>query len=367
MSSEYSDALSDRAARPANHGSQASANVTEIAELASALERAGSWSAAADEYSRLFRASLASGDLTQVVGALRGEARTCRQQERFEEAEELLDLSRQIAERNGLDQEAARAVNSLAALRHLQGDWEGAQELYREAFDAALDCGDDALLAWSSQNLGILANLRGDLQEARLRYMESIAAGVRAGDETSVAIVYNSLGAVCCYLTEWLDALLYFDRGIEIAQRLHHTALLAALHANRAEPLIGLGELNRARHALNSAEIYAATAADSESLAEIARFRGMVAVRAGDLAAAEECFERSMMLLREADLPLEQAGLLEEIAKLRRLQGRHNDALSLLQEARRTYIALDARWNIARAEALLATWQALGESALAAE
>lgn len=340
---------------------QRTGTLAQVAERARSVELAGQWRSAREEFSHLFALAVAQRDLGILVDALRGAARSYQRQELYEEAEELTELSREIAERNGLLQAAARATNNLAVIRHLQRDWDGAQALYQAAFDAALDVGDDALLAWTTQNLGILANLRGDLHEARLHYLESVAASVRSGDGSTAAIVYNNLGKVCCYLSEWLEALLYFDRGIEIAHRLGHTELLGKLHSNRAEPLIGLGELDRAHRALNNSEPFAATVVDYETLADIARFRGMAAVQAGDFATAEEHFGRSLALVREAGLLLEHAQLLEELAKLRWKQGRREDALTALREAHEKFVSLSARWNVERAEALLTEWEASAE------
>src|SRR3712207_9401585 len=70
------------------------------------------------------------------------------------------------------------------------------------------------------QNLGVIANIMGDLREARIRYLESIGSAVRSGRKLNEAASYNNLGMVCTDLGEFLEAGLYFDRGLEIAERI---------------------------------------------------------------------------------------------------------------------------------------------------
>ena len=68
-----------------------------IAEQALARERLGRWDEAAALYARVFRTSIHSGAVEQSVDALRGQARVRNRERRWEEAEELAELSRHIA------------------------------------------------------------------------------------------------------------------------------------------------------------------------------------------------------------------------------------------------------------------------------
>jgi tetratricopeptide (TPR) repeat protein len=297
-----------------------------------------------------------AGDTEAAASALRGQSRVCQQRGKYDDAEEYASLSLEIAERAGHAAAAARAVNTLAVIRFLQHDWEGAGALYAEARERARDCGDDALVGWTGQNLGVIANLRGDLRRARALYLESVAAAVRSGDATTSMAAYNSLGLVCADLEEWTESGLYFDRGLELAEQHGDVAVRATLLSNRAEPLINVGETARALATLREAEELAQHTGDQRTLSEVSRFRGAIARAEGRGAEAEEYLTRAMDLAERAGLDLERAEAMEELARLRWDEGRPGPARATAREAQRAFAALGATHNATRVEALLASW-----------
>ncbi len=327
--------------------------LAEIAERAHEAERQGEWERAAGGFRELFRFSARRGETRGMVDALRGGARIRREQGRFEEAEELADLSREIAERHGLPREAARAVNVLAILRHVQQDWTGARALYEEALEKALDVGDDELVGLSCQNLGVVANMRGDFREARVRYLECIGSAVRSGNKRNELMAYNNLGMVCADMGEWLEAEVYFSRGIEIADRISDHAQMSRLLSNRAEPLIGIGEVAKARDSLDQAEELAVRIGARDVIVDVARFRGMAARVDGDREAAERHLLTSRDGAAAWGADLERAEALRELAALYLEAGRAAEARAASVEAAAIYRELGAEHAAVRTEELL--------------
>ena len=326
------------------------------ARSATALERAGQWEQAAEAYEERFARAAADQQLTSLVSAAHDAARMRQQQGRLEEAEELAFLSRQIAERCDLTREAARATNTLAVLRHSQQDWAGARELYEAASEAAAHLGDDMLLGWTHQNLGVVANIVGDLHLAKTLYLESIGYTVRSGDRTTAMMAYNNLGIVCADLRDWIEAEVYFSRGGEIAEQVGDVPMLATLQLNRAEPLIHLGELTRARTALANAEELAERIGDVEIRANAARVRAMIARAEGDLRTAEDHVACALRLAGENRLPLEIAEAWEEAGELYRAQRRPEKARDAFEAARAGYAELGAARDAERIGAILTAW-----------
>jgi tetratricopeptide (TPR) repeat protein len=318
------------------------------------VERTADWSAALAAFERLFDAAIEAEATETAADALRGLARIKHRGKCFEEAEELADLSLEIAARNGHAWGAARAMNTLAVIHFLQHELEKAGDLYHAALQTATDCGDDALVGWSCQNLGVLANLRGDLREARSLYLESIASSVRSGDATTAMTAYNSLGLICADLQEWTESSLYFDRGLELAEQVGDVAVRTKLLANRAEPLIFVGEIDRAVSTLREAEELALEIDDPLTLAEVHRFRGLVCRLQHRLEEAEEHLARALELATESGL--ERGEVLEEMARLRWQQARPGAARATAREALHTYQALGANHDLARVHRLLAEW-----------
>jgi tetratricopeptide (TPR) repeat protein len=327
-----------------------------LLDQARSLERSGDWAAAAAEHSRAFRRAVEAGAAAEMVDAVRGGARVRHRQGRHEEAEELALLSERLAVLHGLARAAARALNVRAMTRFSQSDLEGARRLYGEALEQARHSKDDELIGLVCQNLGVIANIQGNLPEARALYLESVASSVRSGDRTAAIMAYNNLGLVCCDLGDWLEAELYFDRGIDLAERLGHLPMLGCLHLGRAEPLIHMGELVRAHATLDRAEEAAGRTQDREVLAAATRFRGILARLEGDHEGAEGLLRRALAAAEEAGLELQQAEALGGIAHLRRVQGCPSEARDVLASARRKFEALGARRELARLDEVLARW-----------
>lgn len=321
---------------------RAPAAAGEDLERASALEHAGAWDSAADLYRRLYARSVERRDAGGMMDALYGQARMFRELQRLDEAEELIELCYELASRAGAHRIAARALNLRGVLRFSRGDIEGARLAYAKAAEQARDAGDDPLIAYACQNLGVLSTIRGELKEARALYLESVGASVRSGDRTAAAMVYNNLGMVSADLGEYLEAEVYFERGLEIAGSIPDLPMLARLYANRAEPMINVRDLERARGSLDRASELARRIGAASTLATVSRFRGMIAAAEGRLDEAERETRASLATAEAAGLRLARAEGLEALATILERLGRTGEAREALRQALQGYEALGA-------------------------
>lgn len=320
------------------------------------LEVAGRWKEADGLYASIFRRALAERAPPAAADALRRQASVRGRLGKAEEAEELAELSFEMAERCGLARAAARAVNVRATLLHTREDLAGAAALYREALERARAVRDDELTGLVCQNLGVIANIQGELAEARALYLECIASSIRSGDRTAAMLAYNNLGMVCADMREWLEAELYMDRGLDVAERIGHLPTAARLYLNRAEPLIQMGELRRARATLDRAEELAVPLVDRGTLASVRRFRALIARLEGDFAAADRELEDAAALVVGEGHELGRAEILGALARLRWEQGRRDEARAALHRARDCFGALGAAREIRRLEEVLQGW-----------
>ena len=307
-------------------------------------EQLGHWAESARLYARAFRAATLRGDVEEAADALRGQARVLLREERYEEAEELALLSLEIAQRSGVRRSVARAVNVLGIIRHSQRDWHGAQENFRRAVELALDLGDDELVGLACQNAGVIAYGLGNLREARSAYLESIGSFVRSGSSENALHAYNNLGVASADLREWMEADVYFSRGIEIAERLSATPLLARLYGNRAEPLVEIGDFDSAAATLDRAEHAATAVGDRVGLGIVWRWRAAISRIHGEFADAERCVERALSF--STDPTLERAEILLELGDLHVARGQSNDARDAYLRARELSASLGARGHV---------------------
>jgi tetratricopeptide (TPR) repeat protein len=304
----------------------------------------------------LFQRAVAAGELRTATEALRNLTTQRGQTGRYDEADELAELSLEIAERAELTRATAWAFNLLAVSRYRNNDWEGAQRMCARALRRANDLGDDELIASVCTNLCVLASMQGDFREARLIALESIAASVRSGDTLRAIGAYNNLGIICTDLEELLEAELYFDRGIEIAKQLSDAPMLGMLYTNRAKPLIQVGEFGRATDSLVEAERYATQTRDAGTLSEVELHRATIARLRGDYSAAATHLDRALAHADTPQLQRERALALEGMALLRDAEGRSDEAQTLLQQVIKNFRELGAERDATRAEALLSTW-----------
>ncbi|HEX8673484.1 MAG TPA: tetratricopeptide repeat protein [Longimicrobium sp.] len=327
-----------------------------VAARGKELEVAGRWREANRLYASLFRRAVAERAPSAAADALRRQASVRGRLGELEEAEELAELSFEIAERCGLARAAARAVNVRATLLHAREELSGAAALYREALARARAVRDDELTGLVCQNLGVIANIQGELVEARALYLECIASTIRSGDRTAAMMAYNNLGMVCADLREWLEAELYLDRALDVAERIGHLPTAALLHLNRAEPLIQMGELRRARATLHRADELAGPLGDRVTLAAVRRFRAVIARIEGDFAAADRELEDAAEVVAGKGHELERAQILGAVARLRWEQGRRDEARAALHRARDCFAALGAAREIRRLDEVLEGW-----------
>lgn len=339
--------------RGPSHGADRELAMQALSSRAAALRREGRWEEAAAGFNELFDLAVEARATNWIADALRWQASVRGIQRKFEEAEELANLCAVISRAHDLPLQSARAMNLLGTFRHEQGDLEGAYPQYSAALEQAREIGDHQLIGTICQNLGVHANTMGDLRAARVLYLESIAGTLASEDETNLAMAYNNLGMVCSDLGEWLEAEVYFDRGVEVARRLGDRAQLARLCANRAEPLIRTGELARANESLAEAEAHAAQLGATSTLATIAILRGLAARLARQFSPAEAHLQTARSIAREGVLPLAEAEALAELARLRLDQGRLADAHTEATAARSLFRRLGAARDAAELGLLL--------------
>lgn len=335
----------------------AAPDLDELAARAEAAERACDWDEAVALFRQLFQRAVEARAAERIPEALLGGARALSPDTATEEAEELAWLAYEIAQRTGRMHDAATALNVIGTILHRRNDLAGARRLYIRALERARDLGDDRLVAMTCLNLGVTDNTLGNLREARARYLESVSAGIRSGIAEHAMRAYNNLGMVCTDLEEWLEAQLHLDRGIEIAERLDDLPTLTLLHANRAEPLIHLGELDRAREQIDRAEVLALRVGQPNTLGDVGRLRAVVARAEDRLDDADHELAEALAIADEHDLELCRAELLEELALLRRQQGRRDEAVRALEHAFDTFFTLGARRDVSRVGARLEEWR----------
>lgn len=320
-----------------------------IAAEADAAFARGGLPEACQFLSERFREALSEGEPPTAIRVLHRQALLLDDQGEPEGGEELAQLGLELARLHELRQLEARLLNYLGQLRFQRHQWVPAAELYRASLQLAHAEHDDELVAVVCMNLGTVHNVSGEFAEAYRLYLESLGAAVRCGERVRLVMTYNNLGMVCTDREDWMEALVHFDRGLEIAIELGDRRQQALLLMNRAEPLIHVGDSARAMESLREAEALARAVGYASVLADVERFRGILARRNGDLLGSLVHLDRAVDLASDPDLLLSRAEALEERGLVHLDLGRTLLARSEFDEARRIFAELGANHDSLRA------------------
>jgi class 3 adenylate cyclase/tetratricopeptide (TPR) repeat protein len=90
-----------------------------------------------------------------------------------------------------------RALNLLAELHWLRGDYSSSQSCAYKAHKISLLCNDEVGLAWSYNNHGDISRRQGGFEEALECYRSSLNCYKRINDDEGIANTYNNMGI--CY------------------------------------------------------------------------------------------------------------------------------------------------------------------------
>jgi adenylate cyclase len=165
-------------------------------------------------------------------------------------------------------------------------------------------------------------------------------------------------------LSEQVDVLLKLGQVLELVGRWEETESAytqglkqSEINGNQAEQahcLAALAELDRKRgryaeglQRLDLAKAIFTLLADRDGMAQVLHFQGTVLTHQGDLPAAQQLYEASLVIRREQGDDAHAASLLSNLGIIARVQGRYDEARALNEEALTLRRGLGDKWAIA--------------------
>ena len=315
---------------------------------ARALERAVCMTAAIASYEGAIAGAAAAGEPAVLSEALRRLAIIRHRRGESVEAREMCRRSHTVALESGNDLLAAEALNTLGGIG-LETDGESE---VREHFLKALELGGESrqLRARVEQNLGILANIHGDFETAQTHYERSLEAYRAGNDEQGCAIAYHNLGMTSLDRKEFDAAERYFRQSREIALRAGDVYLGALCLVNHAKVHAARERYEVALANAEAALVIFDQVGAASAKADAYRVIGMVYRATERHALAESRLRSAIDLSVTAGSALNEAEASRELALLYQAMGRNQDALRLLNAARRLFRRLDARVDLVYVE-----------------
>jgi DNA-binding SARP family transcriptional activator len=198
----------------------------------------------------------------------------------------------ELERRAGADAQRAMAALARAQVANLDGEWETMATALTKALAAARRCGDRTLEAEASFGLGVVCHSRGDLGES----VERIDAAVNL-----------------------------LEAGVRQAE----------MRGSLARALYLLGRIDEASTQLDKATPVLRDAHVTNELAANSGFRALLALEAGDVAAALDLGSQSRTLLEQAEVgPHEWLTAIGDRARVLAIANRYAEALDLIEATR---------------------------------
>jgi DNA-binding CsgD family transcriptional regulator/predicted negative regulator of RcsB-dependent stress response len=226
----------------------------------------------------------------------------------------------------------------LAVLEALTGNMQGARPLADEALDAAVQTEQETWVRVALWAKGQVAVRSGDLVSARAAAVELLEGLASQPDVTMENMARAVLGLAALSAGDFAEADRQLTRSDEIVEAYHAREPAAdRFHADHAEAVISLGELERAEGLVARLEHRAATLPRPWVLAVSARCRGLLHAARGDTDAAARAYERALEAHRSLAMPSELGRTLLAKGRLLRRRKERRHAQDCLTEALRTF------------------------------
>ncbi|HEY2820304.1 MAG TPA: protein kinase [Candidatus Acidoferrum sp.] len=142
---------------------------------------------------------------------------------------------------------AARATNQIAKAYYNAGNYDAAEQLYRDALGIAQSIGDKYDEAGALNNLANIQSTRGDTAGARKTYEQSIAVAQERGELGDAALARQNLGLLFYSTGDAARGNDMFTAALKTARDIGDRNLEANLLLNRCEVGLSYGALTQAR------------------------------------------------------------------------------------------------------------------------
>ncbi|HFA48976.1 MAG TPA: tetratricopeptide repeat protein [Bacteroidetes bacterium] len=185
------------------------------------------------------------------------------------------------------------------SILEMTGEWEQAEELYKNALALVRKTDNSNLLGETNSHLGYLLMMKGDYEQADA-YLETAAAFFGAiHDNRGTSKVYGNLGTLYFRQGKYEDAKLYFIRSIQLAQLYKHTSSNAQIVATLGLTYMNLGKYDDGIRWQQSQLDICKKMNDKQGMATLFVNMGIVYFEKGDFDAALKCNEQGLELCEE--------------------------------------------------------------------
>ena len=197
-------------------------------------------------------------------------------------------------------------VSALMFTELFAGNWDAAERWAVDAAESVELAGQEDQRAWAEALEAEVDAVRGRVSQARAKAGEALQLSVAAGSPFGMLRCLPVLGFVALSEGRPAEAVEHLSKADELCERI---GLLEPgrfrFHADYAEALIAVGELNRAREVIDRLEIRGHQLGRRSALATSARCRALLAMAQGDPDEAADALQSALAWHDGLPIPFE--------------------------------------------------------------
>ncbi len=197
-------------------------------------------------------------------------------------------------------------------------------------------------------NLAVLATVRGQFDRAWALYQEALELDSRQDVSGQTVLTLYNMGMLRSDQERWDESLDLYDRALLLCRQTRLSLHEPAIYLNRAEALIGKGEMSEARQTLARALTGFRRQDDALGTADTLRLYGRQCRTLEQWSDGQQFLEQSIEINRRYGESISLGEALYELGELNRLSGSTEDAIGPLREAENIFARIDARPDLDR-------------------
>jgi adenylate cyclase len=225
----------------------------------------------------------------------------------------------------------------LGGVFELVGEWENAEEIYREAERLASSINEAQGHAQAQRALGWLLRKRGEYSAAEERLVQTRQAYQHLGDNAGVSNVLADIGEIYRLQGKYTEARAYYEESLNLAAGIADSRLRqkARAHALKGAGTVATwqGDYAMARELNQESLAIRREVGDTPGVATLLNNLGIIARFQRDLREARRMNEESLVLFREMGDRWAVGQLLNNQACVASDQGEYAEARRLLEES----------------------------------
>ncbi|MEM3444668.1 MAG: tetratricopeptide repeat protein [Thermoplasmata archaeon] len=292
-----------------------------------------------DERSKAY-AMVALGNIRRTRGEFEN-AKKC-----FEEALKSFEKTKDL---RGI----ADGYRGLGYILWRQGKYDAAINSYNIAMKNIIQVGDLRRLGTMFIEMGNIYGDKGNVSKAEEYYKKAIEELKKVNDMNELARAHNNLGDLYLQEGNYQLALENFEKSREYAEKIGNIDWIGWAFFNMAEVYIRQGEIQKARVCNTRARPLMESINDRVGLQAVLRIEGTILGKEGKYQEALEKLKEALALVRDLQIPYNEAETLIAYGEVLHNMGDVNGAMEAFMKAKEIFQQIGASKNVEKVSNLI--------------